>query len=491
MSDIPLVQHPSQLFVGGKWIDPSSSSRIDVIDSATEECFLRVVDARAEDVDRAVEAAREAFDRGPWPRLSPTQRATHLRAIARELNRRADAHARLWTREAGVVFSASKARMPGLSETYEYYADLAQTYPFQQRHVPKNGGEVALVVREPVGVVAAIVGWNGAPGLITTKVAPALLARLHGRRQGVARSAWSGLHHCRGVRGCRTAAGGSQHRHRGTRGVGAPGAPSRHRQGDLHRIYRDGAPDRRDLRRARGALHARTRRQVARGRARRLRRRSAAQSIASRATFQTGQVCYSLTRIIVSRHRHDALVAALSDHFRSVVVGDPFDPQVQMGPLANKAQYDRVTGYIAKGLAEGATLATGGRRPPHLDRGYFVEPTVFGNVANTSTIGREEIFGPVLCVIPADDEEQAIEIANDTIYGLNAAVFTNDADRAYAVARRLRCGTVGHNAVRREHRLPFGGFKQSGLGREGGSEGVAPYLETKVVILDAVPARSV
>jgi aldehyde dehydrogenase (NAD+) len=491
MSDIPLVQHPSQLFVGGEWIDPSSSSRIDVFDSATEECFLRVVDARAEDVDRAVEAAREAFDRGPWPRLSPTRRATHLRAIAHELNRRADPHARLWTREAGVVFSASKARMPGLSETYEYYADLAQTYPFQQRHVPKNGGEVALVVREPVGVVAAIVGWNGAPGLITTKVAPALLAG------------------CTVVvKASPEAPGAAYILAEACEAAGLPpgvlNIVTAGREASEYLVRHPG------IDKVTFTGSTATGRRIAAICAERVARctlelggkspavvlddydvEAAAQSIASRATFQTGQVCYSLTRILVSRHRHDALVAALSDHFRGVVVGDPFDPQVQMGPLANKAQYDRVIGYIAKGLAEGATLATGGRRPPHLDRGYFVEPTVFGNVANTSTIGREEIFGPVLCVIPADDEEQAIEIANDTIYGLNAAVFTNDADRAYAVARRLRCGTVGHNAVRREHRLPFGGFKQSGLGREGGSEGVAPYLETKVVILDGIPARGV
>jgi acyl-CoA reductase-like NAD-dependent aldehyde dehydrogenase len=158
-----------------------------------------------------------------------------------------------------------------------------------------------------------------------------------------------------------------------------------------------------------------------------------------------------------------------------------------MGPLAMRRQYDRVTSYIEKGKGEGATLAAGGKRPPGIDRGYFIEPTVFGNVDNASAIGREEIFGPVLSVVPAKDEEDAINIANDSIYGLNASVFTNDIDRAYAVARRIRSGTVGQNMMRNEGSIAFGGFKQSGVGREGGVEGLRAYLETKVVVLDGMP----
>ena len=169
-------------------------------------------------------------------------------------------------------------------------------------------------------------------------------------------------------------------------------------------------------------------------------------------------------------------------------MGDPFDAQTQMGPLVAERQRDRVEGYIAKGLAEGATLATGGGRPAHLDRGWFIEPTVFGNVDNSSTIAQEEIFGPVLSVIPAKDEEDAIAIANDTIYGLNASVFTNDVERARDVARQLRSGTVGHNAFRTDFGISFGGFKQSGIGREGGTEGLLPFLETKTVILEGRPA---
>jgi len=215
---------------------------------------------------------------------------------------------------------------------------------------------------------------------------------------------------------------------------------------------------------------------------------TAAATIAGAECFLSGQVCSSLTRIVVSRHRHDEMVDALAAAFSQVRVGDPFDPQTQMGPLAARRQRDRVEGYIAKGVAEGATLATGGGRPKDLERGWYVEPTVFANVANASTIAQEEIFGPVLSVIPAANEQDAVAIANDTIYGLNSSVFTNDVDRARSVARQLRAGTVGHNAFRTDFGMAFGGFKQSGIGREGGTEGLLPFLETKTVILEDVPA---
>jgi acyl-CoA reductase-like NAD-dependent aldehyde dehydrogenase len=189
-----------------------------------------------------------------------------------------------------------------------------------------------------------------------------------------------------------------------------------------------------------------------------------------------------------SEQRHDEFVDTLAAIFSSVQVGDPFDPSTQLGPLTSARQRDRVEGYISKGIDEGATLVTGGGRPGHLDRGWFVEPTVFARVDNAATIAQEEIFGPVLSVIPAADEKAMVDIANDTIYGLNASVFTPDADRARGVARQLRSGTVGHNAWRTDFGIAFGGFKQSGIGREGGREGLLPFLETKTIILEEVPS---
>jgi acyl-CoA reductase-like NAD-dependent aldehyde dehydrogenase len=210
-----------------------------------------------------------------------------------------------------------------------------------------------------------------------------------------------------------------------------------------------------------------------------------AEAISGSARIMTGQVCSSITRIVVGRRKHDDLVEALSAEFRKIKVGDPFQETTDMGPLAMQRQRERVERYIAAGQAEGAILATGGCRPSELNRGFYIEPTVFGGVDNRSTIAQEEIFGPVISIIPADSEDQAVEIANDTPFGLNASVFTNDDERAYRVARELRAGTVGHNGVRGDFSIAFGGFKQSGLGREGGVEGLRAYLEPKTMIMDA------
>jgi aldehyde dehydrogenase (NAD+) len=486
-ADMQVVRHPDKFFIGGEWTQPSSDARISVTNSATGELFLSVAEAKEADVNRAVAAAREAFDKGPWPRMSHDERANCMRAMAAELDQLAAPHARIWTTEAGALHSFTKTRCAGISNDYRTYAAMAETFPFQERHKPKSGGEVALLVREPVGVVAAIVPWNAAPGAISSKVGPALIAgctvivKVSPEAPGAAyilAEACEAAGFPPGVVNILTAEREVSEllvRHPGVDKVAFTGSTAAGKR--IASICGE--------RIARCTLELGGKSpaivlddyDIA----------TAAQSIASRATFLTGQVCASLTRIIVSRSRHDALVEALSEQFRKVKVGDPFDPATQMGPLAMRRQLERVQGYIAKGKAEGATLATGGGRPAHLDRGFFVEPTIFGNVDNHSTIAREEIFGPVLAVIPADSDEQAVDIANDTVYGLNASVFTNDLERAYAVARRIRSGTVGQNGMRNEGSIAFGGFKQSGIGREGGTEGLRAYLETKVVVLDGMP----
>ena len=196
----------------------------------------------------------------------------------------------------------------------------------------------------------------------------------------------------------------------------------------------------------------------------------------------TGQVCSSLTRIIVTEKRHDDLVDALSAAFGAVKVGDPFDPDTRMGPLAMARQRDRVENLIERARAEGARLATGGSRPSHLNRGYFIEPTVFANVDNDSTIAREEVFGPVLSILPYADEAQAIEIANDTPYGLAAYVQSSDLDHARKVARQLRAGQVEINDPDWDTFAPFGGYKQSGNGREYADWGIHDFVETKALV---------
>lgn len=481
------IQFPDMFFIDGKWTKPSSSKKIDVINSSTEELFASVAEAQEADINRAVAAARNAFDRGPWPRMTHAERAVYLKAIADELDKRAEEGALIWTTESGLLHSVAKERTTGLSGTYKYYASLAETYPFQEKHKPRAGGNVGLLVREPVGVVAAIIPWNGPPGLIAHKCAPALLAgctivvKASPEAPG---AAYIIAEVCEkvglppGVLNILTAEREVSEllvRHPGIDKVTFTGSTVAGRR--IASICGE--------RIARCTLELGGKSaavilddyDVAK----------AAKTIAGRATYLTGQVCSSLTRIVVSRQRHDALVDALSASFEKVKVRDPFDPACEMGPLAMRRQRDRVEGYIEKGKAEGATLATGGGRPAHLNRGFFIEPTVFGNVDNHSTIAREEIFGPVLSVIPADNEAHAVELANDTIYGLNASVFTNDIERAYATARQLRSGTVGHNSFRTDFSIAFGGFKQSGIGREGGTEGLLPFLETKTVILDDMP----
>lgn len=207
-------------------------------------------------------------------------------------------------------------------------------------------------------------------------------------------------------------------------------------------------------------------------------------------SYLSGQVCHSLTRIIVPRAKHDAMAEALAEAARAMVLGDPLDASVSMGPLALGRQREAVERMVVQGVADGARLVAGGKRPSHLKRGFFFEPTVLANVDNRAEVARREIFGPVLSVIPADSEEHAIAMANDTIYGLNAAVFTHDSDRAMQVARRLLAGSVGHNASRTDFSIGFGGFKQSGLGREGGTGGLEAFLESKTIVLDQIAAAS-
>jgi acyl-CoA reductase-like NAD-dependent aldehyde dehydrogenase len=461
---------------------------IDVSDSATEQVFLRVAEAKEADISRAVAAAREAFDEGPWPRMTHAERAIYLRALAAGLRERTEDFGQLWPREAGVLHKIARSAGAGAAHTFEYYAGLSETFAFEEEAKPAVG-QFGLIVREPVGVVGAIIPWNAPLTLIGYKVGPALLA------------------------GCTVVLKSSPEAPGESYLVGeiaeAIGLPP----GVLNIVTADREVSELLVRDPRvdkitftGSTAAGRRigsicgDRIARCTLE-LGGKSAAvilddMDIATAATTLaraecriSGQVCSSLTRVVVTRRRHDEMLEALAGAFSQMRVGDPFDADSQMGPLAASRQRDRVEGYIAKGVADGATLATGGGRPKHLDRGWYVEPTVLGNVDNSSTIAQEEIFGPVLSVIPADDEQQAIAIANDTIYGLNASVFTNDVDRARDVASQLRSGTVGHNAFRTDFTIAFGGFKQSGIGREGGTEGLLPFLETKTVILEGRPAH--
>lgn len=487
MNKADLIRHPDRFFIGGQWVAPSSDATISVVSPSTEEEFVRVAEAQVADVERAIAAARLALDEGPWPRLSHAERGAYLHAIGDEVAARVGTLSAIWTNEIGVANSWSQLLTAPTADTYRYYGDLAGKFAFVEEHRPSSGEGIGLLVREPVGVVGAIVPWNGALGLIAYKIAPALLAGCTVIVKSSPESPGAALVMAEiaekiglppGVLNVITAERAA--------------SETLVRHPDVDKISFTGSS-------AAGKRIA----EICGGRIARctleLGGKSAAivlddcdldrvaSELSMTARLMSGQVCAALTRVIVTRDRHDALVEALSASFGAIAVGDPFEPTTEMGPLAMGRQRDRVESYIAQGRAEGAVVAVGGGRPKHLDRGFFVEPTVFANVDNNMTIAREEIFGPVISVIPVDDERQAVVVANDSSFGLNASVFTADAERAYAIARQLRSGTVGHNGFKIDFGIAFGGFKQSGIGREGGVEGLMPFLESKTILLDAMP----
>ena len=472
------VQHPDRFFIDGRWAVPSSDLLIDVVQPATEEVWVRVAAAREADVANAVDAARRAFDEGPWPRMTHAERAAYLQAIAKGLRERADDLSYIWSSEMGILHVDAVtrgARIPGI---YEFYAGLADSFEFVERHEPAGGG-FGWLVREPVGVVGAIIPWNAAIVAMSWKIAPALLAGCTVVLKSAPEAPVAGYLLAEvaeqaglppGVLNVITA-----DRDVSEQLVRNPG---------IDKISFTGSTD--------------AGRRIAEICAQRVARvnlelggksaalilddydlEAAARSLAASTIELTGQVCSALSRVIVTEYRHDQLVEALAAEFNTVRVGDQFDAETRMGPVAMKRQLDKICGLLEKGVEEGAQVAVGGNRPAGLDRGWFIEPTVLGRVDNHSTVARHEIFGPVLSVIAAKSEADQIAIANDSIYGLNSAVFTDDEDRAWAFARRIRSGTVGHNAHRNSHAFAFGGFKQSGIGREGGREGLTPYLETK------------
>lgn len=487
------IARPDRIFIDGGWQPTAAGNTIDVIDPSTEELYFSVAEAGPADMNQAIAAARRAFDDGQWSLAPPQERAHYLRAMAQALRLRLHDIAEMWPREAGILHRRAVSDLKGIPDVFDFYAGLADNFPFIEEAEPQGGGWAALV-REPVGVVGAIVPWNSPLILIAYKIAPALLAgctvvlkaspEAPGEAYVVAEIAESvGLP--AGVLNIVTA-----------------------RREATAQLVRDPRIDKitftgstevgRQIAAVCGDRVARCTLELG-GKSAAVVLDDAdiagtAAVLAAAECNLAGQICSSLTRIIVTEDRHDDMVDALVSQFADVVVGDPFSDSSDMGPLAMGRQRDRVEAMVAAGLREGAVLAAGGRRPPGLDRGFYFEPTVFAQVRNDSVVAREEIFGPVLCVIPVGSEADAIATANDSIYGLNASVFTKDPTRAFDIARRLHSGTVGHNAFRTDFTISAGGFKQSGIGREGGRDGLHAYLESKTVILngapDAQPAHS-
>jgi aldehyde dehydrogenase (NAD+) len=474
MATTAQLQDRDRLFVGGEWVDPAGDSAIEVINSTTEEVMGRIPDGTPEDVDRAVAAAREAFD--SWSQSGREERAGYLEAIAAGLGARADEIAATVSQELGMPVKLSRqiqaglptmsfASMPALMEEVEWEQQVGNS----------------LVVREPAGVLGAITPWNYPLHQIAAKVAPALAAGctvVLKPSEVVPLNAFilaevieaaglpAGVFNL--VTGTGPVVGEAIAAHPGVDMVSFTGSTRAGRRvselaaatvkpvamelgGKSPNVILDDA----DL-------------------------EAAVPDGVAKCFLNSGQTCSALTRMLVPREKLEIAERIATAAAEQFTPGDPFEPTTRLGPLVSDTQRERVRGYIEKGEAEGAKLLTGGKEAPEgLDRGYFVRPTVFSEVGPAMTIAQEEIFGPVLSIQPYEDEEDAVRIANDSAYGLAGGVWSADEERAKRVARRIRTGQVEINGGAFNPLAPFGGYKQSGHGRELGRFAIEEMLQVK------------
>ena len=474
------IKAPEKFFIGGRWEAPVGSGELHVISPVTEETIMTFAEASPADVDKAVAAAREAFDDGPWPRMSAAERGEKLIRVAELLRERLPELSQAWTSQVGAPISFTRYVAGQSPDLFEYYGTLIKDYPLVDERTRDNG-DLVRVVKEPVGVVAAITPWNAPLVLLCYKVSAALAAGC----TLVSKPSPETPMDAYILAECIEAAGLP------------PGVfnviPAGRETGDY--LIRHPGIDKISFTGSTAAG-----RHIASVAASRLTRTSFELGGKSAAVILedadvgkvlpslvpysmpiTGQVCFSLTRVLVPESRRDELLDAYVGAVQGIKVGDPQDEATQMGPLAMSRQLDRVQGYIAKGVEEGARLVVGGSRPSELPRGYFIQPTVFSDVNTDMTIAKEEIFGPVVSFISYSDIDDAVAKANDTIYGLHGAVYTEDAEHGYEVARRMRSGSITVNGMVVDPKMPFGGFKQSGIGREGGIEGLDLYFELKTI----------
>ena len=468
-----------KIYIDGAWVPSTGTGSIEVVNASTEQVMGSIPEGTAEDVDKAVAAAKAAFD--TWGRTEPEERGKFIQRLAEGLGARSEEIAQVISEEMGMPLMWANMIQAGLPVgNMGTYVEVLSEFPWEER----IGN--SLVVREPVGVVGAITPWNYPLHQIVAKVAPALAAgctvvlkpsEVAPLDAFILAEVIDEIGLPNGVFNLVT-------------GVGPVVGEAIAAHPDVDMVSFTGST------RA-GKRVAELASQSVKRVARELGGKSAniilddadLAEVVPKGVFacylNSGQTCTAHTRMLVPREKHDEAVAIAAAAAEGFPVGPADQDGVMLGPLSSAAQRDRVRGYIQKGIDEGATLATGGPDAPEgLDTGYFIRPTVFGNVSNDMTIAQEEIFGPVLSIIPYDDEEDAIRIANDTPYGLAGGVWSADEERAQRVARRMRTGQVDVNGGSFNIKAPFGGYKQSGVGRELGRYGLEEFLEVKSMQLN-------
>jgi betaine-aldehyde dehydrogenase len=476
------MQTHDRLFIGGEWVTPSSTATIDVVSPHTEAVIGRVPEGREADIDRAVAAARDAFDRGPWPRMTPNERADLMAALLMQLQARAGDLAVTITQEMGSPISFSHmAQVMASNMVLDYYVRLAREYRFEDLRAGMLGP--CIVRREPVGVAGCIVPWNVPLFVTMLKLGAALAAGATVVVKPAPETPLDAILLADAIREAGIPAGVVNIVPAG-RDVGEHLV--RHPQVDKIAFTGSTAAGRRIASICGEQLKRVTLELGGKSAAIILDDADLSSTIAGLmpgALMNNGQACVAQTRILASRTRYREVTDAVVEAVRAWSVGDPMDPTTLCGPLVAARQRDRVEGYIAIGKKEGAQIACGGGRPKGLATGWYVEPTVFTGVDNHMRIAQEEIFGPVLAIIPYENEADALRIANESDYGLAGSVWTGDADHGLDVARRVRTGTYTVNGFAMEFGAPFGGFKCSGIGRELGPEGLEAYLEAKQINL--------
>ncbi|PZG23133.1 aldehyde dehydrogenase [Nonomuraea aridisoli] len=473
-----------KLYIGGSWVTPSDPGLLEIRSPHDRSVLGRVAQAAAADVDAAVAAARKAFDQGPWPRTDPKERQEVIRRVNALREARADEVAAAISAENGSAGWFTRAGQPFLTLQVNAYLKAAEELGWEEVVEPSDPSVPydTIVRREPIGVVAAVIPWNSPFSAATAKLTPALLAGntvvlkvspenslsmmlladlyheaglpegvlsiLPADREtseylishpGIDKIAFTGSTRA----GRRIASIAGDHLKRVSLELGGKSAAVILEDADLAAVMR---------------------------------------GLRSGSLGNNGEACILQTRILAPRSRYEEIVAALKEMVESLKVGDPSDPDTFIGPMIRPDQQQRVIDYIRLGIEEGARLVTGGPQvPAGLENGNYVTPTVFADVDNGMRIAQEEIFGPVLVVIPYDDEDDAVRIANDSEYGLSGGVWSSSTERALTVARRLRTGTVTLNGSPISFDGPFGGYKASGIGREYGPVGLTEYLEHKSI----------